>query len=559
MQLTSLRRLTAPALLFALAFQLGACAGTAPVRTEAAGSPITNPAAMLAQSQHGMVASASKLATEVGARVLAQGGNAVDAAVATAFALAVTEPNMSGLGGRASMIIRTPEGEVYGIDGLNKVPNSYRDGAPAGYGNAAIPGVPSTLVTAVQRYGSWKLSEIMAPAIALAENGFALSAPTADFIAAAATELRTHESSRRYFLKPDGSPYAAGDTLVQKDLARTLRGIAEGGAREFYSGWIADSIHRYMVQRGGFITRDELAGYTAIPSIVVRGKYRGHEIISNYEPASGHTVVQALHMMEQFDLGKLASPEYGSIVGQAMQIAMGDRSRRFGTPLQSAVHLTSKAYAVERAREIGVPGPPPASPGAGEEDSWWLRPDQDNTTHLSVVDANRMVVALTQSLGPSMGTRLAAPGLGFLYATRLGTTPGSRPGSTIAPTIVLDSLGRPRFVLGAAGDARIITAVIQTISRAIDRGMPLDRAVAAPRVHPMGRASLRVERDSAIRWTDSEMQRFRALGFQVDSGASNYFARVHAVSIDIRRNRLLGVAEPRGNGGAAGPTRAARH
>jgi len=365
-----------------------------------------------------------------------------------------------------------------------------------------------------------------------------------------------HESSRGIFLKPDGSFYAAGDILVQKDLARTLRGIAEGGARAFYQGWIADSIHKYMVQRGGFITRDELTGYTAIPSIVVRGTYRGHEIISNYEPASGHTVIQSLQMMEQFDLPKLAGAEYGSIVGQAMQIALTDRSRRFGTPLQSAIQLTSKAYAMERAKAIGVPGPPPATPGGGDDATWWLRPDQDNTTHLSVVDANRMVVALTQSLGPSMGTRLAAPSLGFLYATRLGTTPGSRPGSTIAPTIVLDSLGRPRFVLGAAGDARIITAVIQTISRALDKGMPLDRAVAAPRVHPMGRASLRIERDSSIRWTDAEMQRFRSLGFTVDSGPSSFFARVHAVSIDMQRNRLLGVAEPRGNGGAAGPVRA---
>jgi gamma-glutamyltranspeptidase/glutathione hydrolase len=206
-----------------------------------------------------------------------------------------------------------------------------------------------------------------------------------------------------------------------------------------------------------------------------------------------------------------------------------------------------------------VPGPPPPPPpsAGGDAETWWLRPDQDNTTHLSVVDGNRMVVALTQSLGPSMGTRLAAPGLGFLYATRLGTVPGSRPGSTIAPTIVVDSLNRPRFVLGAAGDARIITAVIQTISRALDGGLPLDRAVAAPRVHPMGRASLRVERDTPIRWSDAEMTRFRSLGFQVDSGPSSYFARVHAVAIDFERRRLFGVAEPRGNGGAAGPVRPA--
>ena len=540
-----------------VALLVAACSATSPARngtTEAVA--ISDPNAMRAESRFGMVASASKLATEVGARVLAQGGNAVDAAAATAFALAVTEPNMSGLGGRTSIIVRTPGGEIFGIDGLNQVPNSYRAGAPPGYETAAIPGVPAALALMVERYGSWPLSAIIAPAIRLAENGFPLTAPTAAMIASVAEELRTHESSRRYFLKPDGSPYAAGEILIQRDLARTLRGIAEGGANAFYRGWIAESLHVDMTRRGGFITRDEMAQYRALPSIVVRGSYRGHALVSNYNPAAGHTVIEALQIMEHFPLATLAPAEYASIVGQAMQLALSDRSRNFGTPEQSASRLTSKEFAAERAREVGVPGPRRLPPGEFDAEPWWLRPDQDNTTHLSVVDANRMVVSLTQSLGPSMGTRLAAPGLGFLFATRLGSTPGSRPGSTIAPTVVMDSAGRPRYILGAAGDARIITAVIQTISRAIDQRLPFDRAVGSPRVHPMGQASLRVERDSAIRWTDSVMERLRTLGFQVDTSPSSYFARVHAVAINYSSGTLLGVAEPRGNGGAAGPVRA---
>jgi gamma-glutamyltranspeptidase/glutathione hydrolase len=557
--ITAARRRIHTSLLAVLAVtSLAACARSVAVPSAMPTAAISDPTSQLAQSEHGMVASASKLATEVGARVLANGGNAVDAAAATAFALAVTEPNMSGLGGRSSMVIRTAEGEVYGIDGLNQVPRSFRAGAPPGYATAAIPGVPAALAHAVEKYGTWSLADIIAPAIELAEKGFPLTAQTASMIADVAAELRTHESSSRYYLKPDGSPYGAGEILVQRDLARTLRGMAEGGVDAFYRGWIADTIHADMTRKGGFITRDELGAYEALPSILVRGNYRGHDIVSNYQPASGHTVIQALHMMERFEMNRLSGADYGSIVGQAMQLALMDRSQRFGTPEESARHLTSKEYAAERGRAIGVAGPPRIPPGGDEEEPWWLRPDQDNTTHLSVVDANRMAVALTQSLGPNMGTRLAAPGLGFMYATRLGSVPGSRPGSTIAPTIVTDSAGHPRYVLGAAGDARIITAVIQTLSRAIDQKLSLDRAVAAPRVHPMGQASLRIERGTQIRWSDGDMERFRSLGFQVDTSPSTYFARVHAVSVDFARRRLLGVAEPRGNGGASGPLRAAR-
>lgn len=547
-----------------------ACTPQGVVQTSPASSlAITDPTAQVAESPRGMVASASRFATEVGARVLAEGGNAVDAAVATAFTLAVTEPTMSGLGGRASIVIRTPAGEFYGIDGLNQVPRSFRDGAPPGYATAAIPGVPAALAHAVEKYGSWPLSRIMAPAIRLAEEGFPLTPLEASRFADAVDVLRTFEGSRRYFLRPDGSTYAPGERFIQRDLARTLRGIAEGGARAFYHGWIADTIHADMVRKGGFITRDELAGYEALPAILVRGSYRGHKIVSNYDPAAGHTVIEALHIMERFDLGSMLSAEYASIVGQSMQLALADRSRDFGSREETARRLTSKEHAAERAGDVRVPGPGAFTPArdtvsfaravAGgiedEQEPWWLRPDQDNTTHLSVVDASRMSVALTQSLGPSLGTRLAAPGLGFLYATRLGSVPGSRPGSTISPTIVTDPSGNLRYVLGGAGDSRIISAVIQTLSRAIDQGLPLDRAVAAPRLHPMGGTTLRMERDTSGGWTDAEMERLRVLGFTIETSPSTYYGRVHAVTIDEETRRFIGVAEPRLFGSAAGPVR----
>jgi gamma-glutamyltranspeptidase/glutathione hydrolase len=242
-----------------------------------------------------------------------------------------------------------------------------------------------------------------------------------------------------------------------------------------------------------------------------------------------------------------------------MQLALADRSKSFGSREESARRLTSKEYATERAASVHVPGPGALAPAGGVDDepAWWLRPDQDNTTHLSVVDGNRMSVALTQSLGPILGTRLASPGLGFLYATRLGSEPGSRPGSTISPTIVTGPDGRLRYVLGGAGDSRIISAVIQTLSRAIDQGLPLERAVAAPRLHPMGGTTLRMERDSVshIGWSDADMERLKALGFTLETSPSTYYGRVHAVTIDEETRRFIGVAEPRGLGGAAGPIR----
>ena len=380
-----------------------------------------------------------------------------------------------------------------------------------------------------------------------------------------------YDSSRRYFLKPDGSPYRAGERFVQRDLARTLRAIAEGGVAAFYRGWIADSIHADMTRAGGFITRDELAGYEALPAIVVRGSYRGYGLIGNFLPASGHSVIEALQIMEHYPLVEMSVAERASITGQAMQLALSDRSRRFGSPQEAAERLTSKQWAAERAADIGGAevGRPEQSAGRavrpadeaaavvsamdGGAQAWWLGPDQDHTTHLSVVDANGLAVAHTQSLGPAMGTGLAASGLGFLYATRLGGTPGSRPGSTISPTVVTDRDGQLRYVLGGAGDSRIITAVIQTLSQAIDQGMPIELAVAAPRVHPMGRTGLRVERNMRRGWRDAEVEQLRALGFNVDLRPSSYFARVHAIAVEGAM--LAGAADPRRTGTAVGVQR----
>ncbi len=516
----------------------------------------TDPASQLVTSPAGAVAAASRHATAAGAQVLAEGGNAADAAVTAAFVLAVTEPSMSGLGGRASIVVRTPGGRIEGIDGLNQVPAGWRPGGEPGYERAAVPGVPAALSTLLADHGTWSLERVLQPAIRLADEGFPLEEDEAARFAAAAEDLRLHPGSAACYLRPDGSPYEAGDRFAQPDLAATLRTMAEEGIDAFYHGRIAERIAEDMRERGGFITREDLADYRALPAIQVRGTYRGVGLVSNFRPASGHAVIQALQMMDTFDPADFEGPaEWAAVTAGAMRIAISDRRRTFGDEDTSALQLTSTAWARERAAGIQLPGeeeePPAAVIPAGEHTLF--EPDEDHTTHLSVMDASGYAVALTQSLGPSMGTRLVTPGLGFLYATRLGSEPGSRPSSTISPTLLLDPEGTPLLAVGCAGDDRIITAIVQVISSLADRGRTLEEAVAAPRVHPGGGRRLLVELGDPIAWEDEHLARLATFGFDLEPTPSSAFGRVHAVRYDPISRIFTGVAEPRWDGGAAAP------
>ena len=545
----------------------GGAAAPAALRTSVAA--ITNPAAQQAESAHGVVASATPEATAVGARVLAEGGNAVDAAVAIGFALAVTEPSMSGLGGRASVIVRAPDGAVHGIDGLNQVPPGYRanSGIPDVYERAAIPGVPAALASALAQYGTWPLARVIQPAIALAEDGFILGEAEADRWASAREELAKFGAGLGTYLKADGTLWRAGDRVTNLLLAQTMRRVAGEGVASFYRGAIAAEIDRDMAAHGGFLLRDDLAAYEAAPAILVTGTYRGHQLASNFRPAAGHAVIEALQIMENVEVPGADEPaRWAAVVGQAMQLAIADRGVRRGSEAESAAWLTSREHAQERAKPIVVPergaDPLPAEIIPFQGAAWWNPPgtlvtaptDREATTHYAVADRNGRFVSLTQSLGPAMGTRLVAPGLGFIYATRLGTVPGSRPSSTIAPTIVVPPNGAPIVALGGAGDARIISAVIQVISRLVDHRMSLAEAVAAPRVHPDAAKTLRVEEGPVAAWSAADRARLEKWGFTLIGAPSGFFGRVHAVS---RRPApgapATGVAEPRWTGGSAGP------
>ncbi|MDT8342336.1 MAG: gamma-glutamyltransferase, partial [Longimicrobiales bacterium] len=387
-----------------LVFLLAACGAPAPVESVAL--------PQVARSPAGAVSAGHPLAALAGAEMLELGGNAVDAAVAAAFSLAVVEPSMSGLGGRVQILIRTPEGEHVGIDGTTQAPHSYDpDTAPqAGYGYAVIgvPGVPAGLLRAHAQYGTLPRSTVMEPAIRYAEDGFRLLPGEAARHAAAAEELAEFEGSRAYFLRPDGTPHPAGALFRQPDLARTLRTLRDEGVEAFYTGSIARAMAADIQAHGGAVTLESLARYGAEESLVVRGSYRGHDLVGLWLPSFGAITIEILQILETVDAAALDEPEWALALSEAIRLAYLDRPEQ--EDWDDALRLTSKAHAALVARDMRLEGAvPAAAPGI---------PD-GNTTHLTAADRAGMVVALTQSLGPSMGSKVAAPGLGFLYAATL--------------------------------------------------------------------------------------------------------------------------------------------
>lgn len=517
----------------------------------------------LSRSPHGMVVSGSPIATDVGAQVLESGGNAVDAAVATAFALSVVEPTLSGLGGRTQILLRTAEGEFAGIDGTTEVPagsptRPAEEESLYGYPTIAVPGTVAALAMAHAAYGSQPWADLVAPAIALAEGGFALPAQTAERIASVADRLREFDSSAGYFLKPDGTTYTASERLVQADLARTLRAIAQGGAEAFYRGWIADSMVADMQRHGGFVRSEDLARYEARRSQIVRGSYRGYDLVGTYLPASGATTIEALQILERFDLGDRAGgSEWVALTGQALLLSFEDRTRDLGTPAEQAETLVSKDWAAARAAQVEDPRTARRVALAAIQGAPFAH-EAAYTTHLSVADRDGGLVALTQSIGPTMGSKVAAPGLGFLYAATMGylgaLPPGARPFSSQSPLIVLDD-GRPAYVLGGAGARRIISAIVEVVSRLVDEEIPLADAMALPRFHPTP-TSIYMEGGSVSTWTAANMAELASFGLAPEArGSATYFAVLHGIEFKAATGDYIGVADPRWHGSARGPRR----
>ena len=572
----------------------------------------------VARSNRGMVVAAQPLATAAGVEMLERGGNAADAAVAAAFAVSVVEPSMNSIGGRTQILVRTPEGDFHGIDATTQAPDTYDpDTAPqAGYGypTVGVPGAVAGLTRLLAEHGTLPLATVMEPAIQYAAEGFTLLPGEAARQASAAGPLEESEGARLYYLKPDGSPYEAGERLVQSDLAMVLRRIASGGAAAFYRGEIAEAIAADIEGAGGHVTTASLASYSAEDARVVRGSYRGYELVGTFTPAAGAMTIGILQIIENFDMAEADEVTWAAVVGQAL--ALGFEAARTHRGPDAWQLLTSREWASEQAERVrlpvmaeatmgwkpataprfsaepgGVPWLPPGhwQPGVsrgGAAAAAWVPADraaivprarsatgylagpddQGHTTHLSTADAGGMAVALTQTIGPAMGSKIATPGLGFLYAATLGgylgrLEPGERARSNISPLMVFGG-GDPMLVLGAAGGARIVSAVVQAVCRVVDQGLSLPEALAAARLHPMqgsltspGRESgFQMETSPGIGWSPDVLSELRELGFAVQEvPRAGAFGRIHGISYDAATSTWTGAADPDWEGSAAAP------
>ena len=470
------------------------------------------------EARRGMIVTAQREASAAGLEILKAGGNAVDAAVAIGYALAVVDPCCGNIGGGGFMLIhRAHKGDVFvnfretapaaatPVMYLDAAGNPIGDASRYGYRAVATPGTVSGLDLALARYGTLGREKVLAPAIALARDGFVLGEADAAIFAQSAAHLATDPEAARVFLHPDGTSYRSGERLVQPDLAATLGRIVAGGVDGFYRGPVASALAAAAAAHGGILTEADLAGYAASEASPLDCAYRGYRIVSAPPPSSGGTTLcEILDIASGWDMGAAGfqSPRAVHLTVEAMRRAFFDRNSVLGDPdfvANPVAHLLSAEYAATIRAGID-PDKAIASTALGSVTTSGEKPQ---TTHYSVVDPEGNAVAVTYTLNGNFGSAVVAPGTGFLlnnemddFAVKPGTAnmfglvqgdanaiaPRKRPLSSMTPTIV-EQEGHPVFVLGSPGGPRIITAVLETLMNLVDFGMPPDAAVAAPRFH----------------------------------------------------------------------------
>jgi gamma-glutamyltranspeptidase/glutathione hydrolase len=469
---------------------------------------------------NGMVSSQNAHASEVGAQVLADGGNAVDAAVAVGFALAVTLPRAGNLGGGGFMLVHDAAAdETVAIDYREAAPrranrdmfldedgNVDPERARFSHLSAGVPGTVAGLWRAHRDYGTLPWKRVVEPAIRLARDGFEVTYDLAGLLASRKERMCRLEAACRYFYKPGGEPYQPGERLMQPDLADTLQLIAEEGPDTFYKGAIADKIVAEMGRGGGFVDAESLAAYEPVVRDPARGTYRGYEVLTMPPPSSGGIhVVQMLNILENFPVAEFGSGSADAIhvLAETARLAYADRSKHLGDPDYYDVPadwLMSKAYARQLAATIDMKRARPSSEVAPGVPPAYESPD---TTHFSVMDRDGNVVSNTTTLNFSFGSGIAVAGAGFLlnnemddFSAKAGVPNafgllggeaneierGKRPLSSMTPLIVLDD-GDVWFATGSPGGSRIITTVLQMVVNVIDHGMNIAEAEAAPRMH----------------------------------------------------------------------------
>jgi gamma-glutamyltranspeptidase/glutathione hydrolase len=554
-------------------------------------------------AQHGIVVSVHELASRAGAEMMQAGGNAVDAAVATGFALAVVHPAAGNLGGGGFMLIRMADGKAHFLDYREKAPaaakrdmyldaqgNVIEGASQIGYKSIGVPGSVAGMVYAEQKYGKLTLQQVMAPAIRLAREGYALSWGEArDF--QRDKYLGEFPESRRIFQR-DGNYYQPGEIFRQPDLARTLERIA-AKPDDFYHGALAQELAAAMQKGGGLITADDLAHYDVKEREPVRGMYRGYEIISAPPPSSGGTVlIESLNILEGYDLAKMGNRSAESIhfTTEAFRRAFFDRAEFMGDPDFAKIpvaQLIDKKYGAAWRDSIDADHASASKelkrPAIFSEMEQYAAAhpqpltihESPHTTHYSVVDADGNAVAVTTTLNGWFGARVTAEGLGFLlndemddFSTKPGAPnsdgliqgaanaigPGKRPLSSMTPTIVVHE-GKPFLVLGSPGSSKIITTVANVLMGVIDYGMNIQEAVNAPRFHNQWMPDvLNVEQ-----WFSPDtVQALQKMGYNVQFGlhlgpyVAPYWSDAECIAIDAKTGERLGASDGRNNGKAVG-------
>ena len=565
------------AVVLALLVGLASCG---PARPAAPPHPVEE--SRTQRAQHGMVASAHHLASEAGAQVLRSGGNAVDAAIATGFALAVVHPAAGNIGGGGFMVIRFPDGRTTALDFREKAPLAAHpemflgeDGEYAAdlhrnsHVAVGVPGTVAGLAMAHEKYGTGSWARLLEPAVALARGGFELSPSLAASFERTLPSMEPYPASMAVFTK-DGEPYAAGDVWRQPDLARTLERIGEHGRDEFYRGETARLLVEEMARGGGIMTAEDLARYQAVERVPVHGSYRGYDVISMPPPSSGGiALVQMLNILEGYDLSSMGhnSAAYVHHLAEAMRRAYRDRARYLGDPDFSDVpleRLTSKSYAQALRREIHGDRASSSAPAD-------VTPPAEGfeTTQISVVDEDGMAVSVTYTLQFLYGAKIVVPGAGFVLnnqmsdfnpvpgltteAGRIGTEPNlARPEqrmlSSMTPTILAKD-GQPVAVIGTPGGLTIINIVLQLVLSMVDFGMDLQEAVEAKRIHHQWLPDeIRLEEGGV---TQGDLDALEAMGHAVRTVAT--MGRAHSVMVDPRTGERVGVRDPRkADSGAAG-------
>jgi gamma-glutamyltranspeptidase/glutathione hydrolase len=527
-------------------------------------------------ARKGMVVCTEPTAAQVGVEILRKGGNAIDAAIATAFALAVTYPSCGNIGGGGFLTYYERNGNINTIDFRITAPLSASEGMYLGPDGkkindslfntiqaAGVPGTVAGLELAHKRYGSLPWADLISPSVKLARDGFPLHQKLFNEIKNEKQYLLRYPSSREIFLRPDSSSFEIGEIIKQPDLARTLERIQKGGANEFYRGKTAELLVRFVKKNNGFITAQDLLNYQAVERKPVHGNYRGYDIYSVAPPSSGGIIIiEALNVLEHYNLKQLGhnSAEYLHLLSKAFKNAYDDREKYISDPAFvkdiPVERLISKEYANEIVKDLA-------------NDRFIRKPKNDSTdsekketTHFSVVDSKGNAVSFTYTLDGDFGSYGIVEGAGFLLNNEMQSfdmrpkdtnvrmpdriEPGKRPRSSMSPTIIMKD-GKLKYILGTPGGPAIPSTLVQIIANLIDFDMNLAEAISAKRIFGRWRSDeIYLEKDGVTKDTKELLEK---MGHKVE--ITDWRCNTMCIEVDGKKNLYYGVADPRSLNGVA--------